>query len=63
MQHHEIRELLRQIRRSNNSFPLTHRQALKVQAEWLRLFGTGGCSYPYTSEWDMVKDLWEHYKI
>lgn len=43
---------------------ISHSQAIKVQSDWLRLFGTGGCDcYPYTTENDMFKDLCQHYNI
>ena len=45
-------------------YVMSHHHAMLVQSQWLKLFGTGGCShYPYTSEGDMVKDLLKHYNM
>ena len=43
---------------------LSHHQAMRIQSEWLKLFGTGGCdSYIYISESDMLKDLLKEYNL
>jgi hypothetical protein len=48
----------------NGAYFLTHNEAMMIQSEWLKIFGTGGCDcYPYTTEMDMYQDLLEHYNI
>ena len=60
-----MKKLLRQILKDKlNGYVLSHHQAIMIQGEWLKLFGTGGCDcYPYTTEKDMLDDLLDHYKV
>ncbi len=60
-----MRKLLKAIKENRkNGYVMTHREAMMVQSDWLRLFGCGGCDcYPYTTEFDMASDLMDHYNI
>jgi len=44
-------------------YTISHHQAMMIQSQWLKLFGSEYCYYPYTTETDMLKDLLEHYKL
>jgi hypothetical protein len=59
-----MKKLLKQILKDRKKgLVLSHHQAMMVQSEWLKLFGTGGCYYPNRSESNMLKDLLEEYNI
>ena len=60
-----MKEILRQILKDRQAGRcLNIHQAVIVESEWLRLFGTGGCDcYPYTSDSDMLNDLLKHYCV
>jgi hypothetical protein len=57
----EFKAILKRIRKPGNV--LTHSEALKIQSKWLKIHGTGGCYYPYTSENDMIRDLKEYFSV
>ena len=50
--------------KTDHRYFLNHHEAIIIQSDWLKIFGTGGCDcYPYTTEMDMYQDLCEHYNI
>lgn len=58
-----MRKLLHKIKNRKSGHCLSVHQSAMVQSQWLKLFGTDGCYYPYTTELDMLADLLEHYNI
>jgi hypothetical protein len=51
---HEARVILRRLRLGRQP---SASEASSLQAEWVKRFGTGGCSYPYMAEQKMLEDI------
>ncbi len=56
------KKLLRSVVKNGNR--MDHHEAVMVQTDWVKIFGSAGCDcYPYITEDEMLKDLLDHYTI